>query len=177
MQNKITYFGCLFLILLASCNNVQPLEESYGIKYNDEREKIGLLPLNSQWQSKSRWSPPRDAERDSVLIVMWNPENLDSIENTGKSFYTEKSLTFKKDTLIGEADGFTGPDSFRGKGKFACLLYVYYFMPYEMHSAGWEYEFIWQIDEDEFGKGICDHKYLTRNEADSILNSWGLKYQ
>jgi len=177
MQNRITYFGCLFLILLASCNNVQPLEERYGIKYNDKREKIGLLPLNSQWQLKSWMSPPRDAERDSVLIVMWYPENYDSIGNTGKAFYSEKRLTFKKDTLIEEVDAFAGPNSFTENVKFAYLLYIYRFVPYEMDSAGWGYFFLWQIDEDEFGKGICDHKYPTRNEADSILNSWGLKYQ
>ena len=33
-----------------------------------------------------------------------------------------------------------------------------------------------QTGEDEFGRVVCSSEYITKSEADSILNSWGLKY-
>ena len=82
LHNKFTLFNCFFGVILISCNYVQPLEERYGTKYNEEREKIGLIPLNSQWLSSHK-------ENDMIL---WNTENIDSIKNTGKAFYGEKRL-------------------------------------------------------------------------------------
>jgi len=167
MQNKITYFSCLFFILLASCNNVQPLEKRYGIKFNKKREKIGLIPLISQWQFDNS---------DNKIWIFWNPKNLDSLKNSSNAYYGQKRMRFKNDTLIFEADEFVGPKPFSEKGEFGELAYIYYFTPYEMRSIGWEYSIMWQIGEDERGM-IVSSKYITKNEADSILFSWGLKYQ
>jgi len=166
LHNKFALFSCFFGVILISCNYVQPLEERYGAKYNEERGKIGLIPLNSQWLFSHK-------END---MIFWNPKNLDSLKNCSNAYYGQKRMRFKTDTLIFEADEFVGPKPFSEKGEFGELSYIYYFTPYEMRSIGWEYFIMWQIGEDEKGM-IVSSKDITKNEADSILHSWGLKYQ
>ena len=166
-QSKIISFCVFFMVMLTFNCCIQNSRVRYGLKFNNEREKIGLLKINPQWQPDYKW-------KDRIL---WNPINIDSIKKTGKAFYGEKRLQFKNDTLIFEADEFVGPNSFIGKGKLVRLSCNYYFVPYEMRSVGWEYSIIRQIGEDELGKIVCSSEYITKNEADSILNSWGLKCQ
>ena len=166
MQNKLAHIIYFFLIILVSCNHVQPLEERYGINFNNKREKIGLIPLNSQWQFD---------KSDNKIGIFWNPKNLDSLKNSSNAYYGQKRMRFKSDTIIFEADEFVGPKPFSEKGEFGELSYIYYFTPFETRSIGWEYSIMWQIGEDERGM-IVSSKDITKNEADSILHSWGLIY-
>jgi len=167
MHDKTHLFSFFFLVILISCKHVQNPEDLYGTKYNNEREKIGLKTLNSQWVSSF--------ENNNKII--WNPENLDSIKNTGKAFYAEKKIGLKNDTLIFETDIFSGPESFTKSENFELLYYVYYYIPDEMIPVGWMYNVIKKTGEDEIGMDVCSSTYITKNEADSILNSWGLKYK
>ena len=163
--SKTIYLGYFFLIVMTSCKHVQNMEDHYGSKYNVERKKIGLILLNSQCLSFHK-------ERDRIW---WNPKNLDSLKNTANAFYGGKTIHLENDTLISEADIFVGPESFTKPEQYVELYYIYYYKPYEMFSTGWMYQVVKRIGENERGM-LCSANYITRNEADSILYSWGLRY-
>jgi len=149
---------------MASCQRIQNVEDRYGIKFNGKREKIGLMPLSSQWLSYHK-----GCDR-----ILWNPKNLDSLKNTTNAFYGQKEIRLKSDTLMSEADVFVGPESFKKPEQYVLLYYIYFYKPDEMYvmdSAGWKYQVIKGIGEDD-----CSANYITKNEADSILHSWRLKY-
>ena len=112
-MNKAIYFGYFLLFVMVSCKHVQTMEDCYGIKFNGKREKIGLMPLNSQWISSHK-------ERDRIW---WNPKNLDSLKNAANAFYGGKEIHLENDTLISEADVFVGPESFKKPEQYALLYY------------------------------------------------------
>ncbi len=151
----------LFVVVLSSCKKSQTAECRYGTQFNDTREQIGLMPLNSQWQSFP----------EKYDMIWWHPTNLDSLKNGTKAFYGGKMIKIKNDTLICEADAFMGPESFIGAKQYVRLSYIYYFVSYEMYPIGWVYSVERQTGEDQRGIIVsCD--YITKHEADSILLAW-----
>ena len=150
---------------MTSCKHVQNMEDRYGIKFNGEREKIGLMPLNSQWV-------PSHNERDRIW---WNPKNPDSLKNIANALYGGKKIHLENDTLISETDVFFGPESFTSPEQYVDLFCTYFFEPYEMYSKGWFCRVHKRIGEYE-KRVFCSTNDITKNEADSILYSWGLQY-
>jgi len=164
-KHKAIYLFYFFLIVMTSCKHAQNMEDRYGIKFNGKREKIGLMPLNSQWISSHK----------EHGRIWWNPKNLDSLKNAANAFYGGKKIHLENDTLISEADVFIGPESFIKPEQFVMIYYIYCFESYEMDPRGWSYLVAKRIGEDERGM-ICSTNYITKNGADSILHSWRLKY-
>lgn len=172
-MNKAIYFCCLSLVVMIFCNHPQNIEDRYGAQYNGKREKIGLMPLNSQWisyQKEQKECGVKDYDK-----IGWNPKNLDSLKNAANAFYGQKEIKLKSDTLISEADIFAGPKSFTEPDRSVLLYYIYVFRPYDLFSTGWMYQVVKSMNEDERGT-ISSANYITKNEADSILCSWGLRY-
>ena len=157
----------VIVLILSSCKKEQFKESLYGTDFNIYRKEIGLIPLDPQWQSLPQKND----------MIWWHPANIDSLKKTSKAFYGAKMMKVKNDTLMYEVDVFViyNPND---PVPIFMLSYMYVFFEYELRSVGWEYFIDTRLgSQDEYGSHIYKGRTMSKNEADSILSLWELKYR
>ncbi|TWV93665.1 hypothetical protein [Chitinophaga pinensis] len=119
-----------------------PYANRYGAKYNDERHRLGILPLPEDWTTPNRserknWFPPDAQKKDSVFRSM-------------------KYVNVEDGEIINEVDNILR----KGKGGNDAIS-IFYFYDSTNH---WKYEFS--------SPGLSHQINLTAAQADSILHAW-----
>jgi hypothetical protein len=158
-NNKIFFFFFIFFFAISCNKEKESVDIKYGVKFNNTRQKVGLIPLSENWVHL-----PID---NDGRIWRYDP-NVDSTEVILKAYYSTKTTLVRGDTLINETDAFISPNTYENDyGKYnLLLLYTYLFVPDEECPIGWVYYF----SAENYNKNISQY------EADSILSSWGLSY-
>lgn len=156
---------CLIIVLLLhSCSNREDYHNSpYGENLNDERRKIGLCQLRENWTGEYQYEKTR---------LHWRAESVDSTWIKQNAYYGLKTIFFTDGVLAREVDVFISPQAFEvidGTMDIS-LMYVYNFIDHEYFSKGWRYYF----QAEPLKENISG--YISKNQADSILHSWGLEY-
>lgn len=126
----------------------------YGIKYNNERNRIGLPILPKEWTAVPTFT--------SGAIILW--VNTKKANEEKKAFHGRKWIAYNKDTIVSESDWYFGPGS---KQNRKVLIISYNFKPEAGKSKGWSYTFSTK-DDPYFLEGI------SKIQADSILKTWGV---
>ena len=167
---------CLFCFISCKKNNEKyylkntSIQTQYGLKFNPIRQIVGLEMLNKNW--KAYIYPPKVITGTNRIDWSFNTDNF--AVKLKKPCYFGKTTDFKFNLIISESDLYTSSKYFDcydfkfNKIKcFEILFYTYYFLPVEHHTIGWSYYL-----ETKYKSNIQGHK--TKQEADSILNSWRL---
>ena len=155
----------LFIIslLFVSCELKNCKEDiKFGIGFNNKRKEVGLISLSDNWIKK----------KNNNLDQIWyyNPD-IDSSNIGNEAFHYAKVLTIRNDSIILESDQFIGKESYMSSyGKVQeYLIYTYNFNPENEHIKDWTYLIVRDSKKGKRG-------YISKNEADSILSSWGFSY-
>lgn len=171
-------FEIVFLFCFISCkkNNERydikntSIQTQYGVKFNPIRQIAGLEMLNKNW--KAYIYLPKGITGTSKIDWSFNIDNFPV--KLKKPCFFGKTTDFEFDLIVSESDLYTSSnyyDCYELKDNkttcFEILFYTYYFLPFEQHIIGWSYYL-----ETNYESNIQGHK--TKQEADSILNSWGL---
>jgi len=171
-------FEIVFLFCFISCNennksyNIRntSIQSQYGVKFNPIRQIVGLEKLNKNW--KAYIYPTKEITGTSKIDWSFNIDNFPV--KLKKACYFGKTTDINFNLLISESDLYTSSNYYNCYGLknkkttcFEVLFYTYYFLPIEHHAIGWSY-----FLETNYESNIQGHK--TKQEADSILNSWGL---
>jgi hypothetical protein len=132
----LTFFGP------ALWDKYGPAAGRYGAKYNDERHRLGILPLPEDWTTPNRseikaWFPPEGQKKDSVYRSM-------------------KIVNVQQDEIIAELDNIVR--KVKG-GQEALSIYYYYDSTHH-----WKYEFSMPDQPHD--------TIITAAQADSILHAW-----
>ena len=167
MREDRRYLLPLFLLLsCSSCVKEQyytaghkKIESVFGVDFNKTRAKIGLSELKSSWRIYS-------IVEDSC--IWWTDSTIHKEDLNVKPYYFDKRTMIIDDTLIFESDIFTNPEIAVGE-IHVNLSYDYYFRPYRGRKIGWSYYF-WARNDNPFDR------FINKQKADSILQSWGLKH-
>lgn len=157
----------IIMMLFVSCKN--DLKSIYGIRYNNEREKVGLIPLRESWEQLP--------ERNN--IIWWHPQNLDSLKKGSKAFYGAKMIRLENDTLMYESDVFVIYNHLDtiDVDPYYMLSCIYYFHEYdETIPAGWTYSIREKTGKNKEMGTLYSSKDISKREADSILLSWDLGF-
>jgi len=159
----------LLLFLLLSCSSCvkeqnytaghKKIESVFGVDFNKTRAKIGLSELKSNWKIFN-------ITNDSC--IWWTDSTIEKKDLNVKPYYFDKRTMVIDDTLIFESDIYTNPD-FAVGDIHVNLSYIYHFKPYRDQKVGWAY-YLWTKTDDQ------NNGYITKQIADSILQSWGLKH-
>jgi hypothetical protein len=167
---------CLLALIIATqgCTGTDSPNPKYGMAFNGERERIGLPVLQENW-------------RYNKIIGESADEWINPSYNEDIPYHFKKTVTFNRDTIINETDYYIGQQEFNtidGRGK-EHLYITYYFIEYEEYDKkcdiGWECIFVTATEATSsnlvperraYAWTIID---ITKEEADSILVSWGLK--
>lgn len=161
------YLLLLFLLLCCSscvkehCYTAghKKIESVFGVDFNKTRAKIGLSELKSDWRIYC-------IAEDSC--IWWTDSTIHKEDLNVKPYYFDKRTMIIDDTLVFESDIFTNP-KIVGGDLHLNLSYEYYFRPYRQQKIGWSYYFCASNDYPING-------FITKHQADSILQSWGLKH-
>lgn len=133
----------------------------YGPTLNETRRKVGLCEFRKNWVIFSA---------DTSGFIIWTDPKIDSIDLKVKSFYYDKMMSIVNDKVVTESDVFINPEIMdTSNNTHIFLIYTYCFEPDSYHHAGWSYFFNAKYTDDKRGD-------ISKQEADSILKSWGLRY-
>ena len=171
-DNIIIYIIILCSLFFFMCNGDKSskqvtIESKYGVAFNPVRGILGLVPFDRKWESC------KPVRQRNLLRIDWLSKNkYVIILNQNKSTYWSKSIWIEFNMLIKEADSYILTEYIDSGGKKASekcktLSYFYHFVPDNYYSVGWSYYYITNSNEKVYGG-------ITKREADSILNSWGL---
>jgi hypothetical protein len=171
MKKRHFYYICylvLFMMFLQGCKYEQP---KYGTEFNFEREKIGLPILQENWEYV-KIHGVKNGYVNSWINPIMAEEN---------PYYFDKTISFSKDTIIRETDKYIGRQKIETiDGTFKEVLYVTYnFVKNENNDVGWNY--VLRTGERYTATNTGKEHYslqninITKESADSILTSWGLR--
>lgn len=125
-------------------------DSRYGTRLNQERIKLGILPLPENWATKGfsfngqNWHPP-------------NQKELRQLSDT--SYRSEKRILVSNDTLVYEEDEISRPVAV---DRALSLILRYYYV-----DKKWEYSYATSISNGHMG--------ISKVQADSIIKAWGTK--
>jgi hypothetical protein len=167
MQKDRSYLLLLFIMFICcSCLKEQSytaghkkIESVFGVDFNKARAKVGLSELNSNWII---------LEIIGDSCIWWTDSAIDKNDLNVKPYYFDKRTMIIDDTLVFESDIYTNPEIAFGN-LHVNLSYIYYFKPDRGQKVGWAYFFLSKHDDPDDG-------FITKQKADSILQSWGLKH-
>lgn len=165
------YFIVFLCIFILSCNNKNKfnernLETTYGISFNPVRRFVGLDTLSTKWEYKELFVQKRFCRID------WFDKSIFTNKNYVSGFLF-KTIWFQFDIPIKEADSYVlSPriDSQKNIEFDKMVAYIYQFVADIDSNIGWR--FYYQTDSLENVRG-----YITKQQADSILHSWGVQRQ
>jgi hypothetical protein len=160
-----TYIKIILLIISASCMN---LSKKYDVKFNNQREKLGLPILNKDWKL---YKHGKDNNGSDFLIYI-NPK-VTFYQNKNRPFHYSKEILFSKDTIIYESDTY-----FSG-GKFetidgllnVSLVVSYHFVDDFLNDEIAPKVWIYTLFSD---KNHSNGMVITKERADSTLKLWGI---
>jgi hypothetical protein len=159
-EGKITLL-ILLIFFQISCNN-KGVKFLYGLDFNEKRKEVGLNPLAENWICH----PPTKSGR-----IWWtSPTNTN--QAIGVAAFSEKVSLLKNDTIICETDVYISSEKYETSYGIenVSLLYTYHFVKDSDFDIGWTYFF-----RSYLGKYNLNG-YITKIQADSILDSWGISY-
>ena len=164
MKKNVIFLS--FLVLMCSCLKDHPKKiypALYGVEHNPVRDNLGITLLDSNWVAFSTWE----------VGTAWGPK-----EKQPYPYHTTKQMGYFNDTLYCELDSYTNGEQYETEdGLETVLLRVMYFyrssrsgplggLTYGDDVIGWYCVY-------ESGLGI--HSHISKAEADSILELWGIK--
>ncbi|MCL2219246.1 MAG: hypothetical protein FWC23_05105 [Chitinispirillia bacterium] len=168
---------------------VPPETPKYGVEFNEEREKIGLHILDSNWRYSRSYGEMYDESGRRVFAGNW----INIARTHDKPHYAVKSFEYTNDTIrntdviISETDLYIGSREYTTiDGTFKEELYITYFFS----ESRWRYslcgEDVPDLEKTAYlidGKRITNPKkayssfksfILTKEEADSVLKDWNI---
>jgi hypothetical protein len=150
-------------------------EFKYGIRFNQIREKIGLPILQENWgYLKSHGAHQSYCSKEGYRANTW--ANLTKKRNI--PFHYRKTVMFSEneEQIIRETNEFVGPQKVETTSEvFREKLYITYsFIKDEDYDIGWKYELSKGV-ESGLGGTYRENTNITKESADSILTSWGLR--
>lgn len=162
-NNMRTFYLILIICIFYSCAN-KP--DYFSEEFNQVRDSIGLSQLSLDWPH----IPPEEGEE----IGGWKNINIDadSIYTIKHPFHWCKQYRIRDGTVLLEGDIFFGNDIYttdHGINR-EHLVYTYHFVEWEDFSIGGSYLYYGDPKKD------LNWWCITKEKADSILTSWGLKY-
>ena len=145
----------------------------YGKEYNSVRDSLGIPPIHKWWKT---------LDCDSCYSVYGTRAVIPPCRYKKTVFYESGQIEF-------EIDEYTAGEQYKDGAldRHRKNLHAYYFYveplslirnnidslcrmkEYEMFKKGINYAY-------DFGDGIEDYKVITKEQADSIMNSWGITY-
>jgi hypothetical protein len=146
----------------------------YGIEFNEERKRVGLPILDSNWRHLSGKMVDETGRR--VFYTTWvNPARRE----TNKSYHFARSIRYNNDTIFSESNQYTGSRRFATlDGTSTETLFITYFFV----DSRWRYSFLGEKIPDLENYSSSDGRIyssskifvLTKEEADSVLKHWNI---
>lgn len=163
----ITIISCLSLL---SCKKERP---NFGMGFNEERKKIGLPVLSENWKYKKiiggdgkteRWINPRPKYPCQLIKTV--------------TFDQNKKIIYEKNTYYGVN---TFPSIDAGDATMTESLFISYYFQDEKRKNDWSKEKLkkkgWNCSFYSQKTQSSGNTEITKEQADSILVAWGIKYQ
>ena len=163
MKHVLIYV--FLLILMCGCLKRHPKKiypALYGVEHNRVRDSLGIALLDSSWVAGYTWK----------VGTFWEPR-----EEQPYPCHTGKQMGYFDDTLYCELDSYSNGEQYETVDGLStvCLTVMYFYC--SSHSGplaglthsdtiGWYYVY---DGEPSFKRCI------NKAEADSILESWGIK--
>ena len=148
-KKSIKIWGIILLaIAILVFVNWKDYYDKYGISYNDEREKIGVLKIPETWVANERGTKTK----------LWSPENFNEIT---KGRYG-KEVILKDGKIYLERDRIINKET--GKEEVLEVTYQY------EEEQKFVYNYSEIIDNAHTSK-----KELSENEFQEIVKSWQLE--
>lgn len=152
---KITVL--MLLTLMSSCYHDGAFKK-YGMPLNEQREVLGVPLLDSTWTYN---------EYIGALGASWsNPQY-----EFGVPCHFEKKISCDTNGIVSESDIFYGTDVFK---TCDATFQEGVFIDYYYKTKQWAYT--WERRGEKLGQFyLYEDVDITKGEADSLLQLWGLK--
>lgn len=146
------------LALMSSCYHDGAFKK-YGMPLNEQREVLGVSLLDSTWTYN---------EYIGALGASWiNPQY-----EFGVPCHFEKKISCDTNGIVSESDIFYGTDVFK---TCDATFQEGVFIEYYYKTKQWTYT--WERRGEKLGQFyLYEDVDITKEEADSLLHLWGLKY-
>jgi len=168
----IFLLSCLFIVSCKQNKSSKSIVLKYGIEFNPVRSFIGLEPINRNWESHS--NKFKHVNHPSFIRIDWWDKATYPGKVIKKPCYACKSIFMDFGIIIWETDMYISSERFIIKSTNGNILrinktltYRYRYEPDNFYNVGWDYYYGTDSNEKV-------SRFISKQQADSILYSWGL---
>ena len=160
-------FIIILVMMFSSCSNNS--YKKYGLKFNNQRLRIGLPILMGDWEVTNR-----GIDYNKFDFVVWSRK----YDGKNYPYFLKKTIAYNSDTIIYEENQFIGLNTYNTiDGTYHEELFITYnFIELSLQNYNQKKGCVCIIKNELTCKNLHNGN-LTINQADSVLQSWNLRRQ